>query len=313
VSPPPRHQNKVWSANWNIHLDSQAPAEKKKKVKPKAASAAGPPTTSGQPTKMSVDRANALLMMQSVGLFLCCAVTFQSLLASKRNELSKMPLDDMHPSQVHELLHTVNITSDVNVLVTNSVTGGLLSSLTSEVDMKEILAINEGGNCTRLVQLVRHMISSKGIPTPANIYTDGKDNDPSTWSVQQLAAHLAKNPALKDVQELFMQHKLAGDVIKDMNESEVASVMELPPTQRLAFKSEIVALRKIIQQQSLLGRLISLCVFAYLSEALLIPLDDAPSASPADSLSLTSYNLVIMCSCVSDSIQRLPGNVESSR
>jgi hypothetical protein len=36
----------------------------------------------------------------------------QSLLASKRDELSKMPLDDMHPSQVRVFLHTVDITSD---------------------------------------------------------------------------------------------------------------------------------------------------------------------------------------------------------
>jgi hypothetical protein len=57
---------------------------------------------------------------------------------------------------------------------------------------------------------------------------------------------------------VFVQHKLAGDVIKDMNESEVAIVMKLPPAQRLAFKSEIAALRTTIQQQSLLGRLIFL-------------------------------------------------------
>ncbi len=169
-----------------------------------------------------------------------------------------MPLDDMHPSQVHVLLHTVNITSDVNVLVTNSVTGGLLKTLTSEGDMKEILVIKEGGNCTRATQLVRHMNSGKGIPTPVNIYTDGKDNDPKTWSVQQLAAHLSKNPALKDVHGVFVQHKLAGDIINDMNESDVATVMKLPPAQRLAFKSEIDALRTTIRQQSLLGRLLFL-------------------------------------------------------
>ncbi len=80
-----------------------------------------------------------------------------------------MSLGDMHPGQVHVLLHTVNITSDVNVLVTNSVTGRLLKTLTSEGDMKEILAIKEGGNCTRVTHLVRHMNSGKGIPTPVNI------------------------------------------------------------------------------------------------------------------------------------------------
>jgi hypothetical protein len=192
-----------------------------------------------------------------------------------------MPLDDMDPSQIHVLLHTVNITSDVNALVTNSVTGGLLSTLTSESDMKEILAINEGGNCTRATQLVRYMTSGTGIPKPANIYTDGKDNDPSTWSVQQLAAHLAKNPALKDVHELFMQHKLAGDVINDMNESEVAMLMKLPPAHRLAFKSEIAALRKTIQQQSLSGRLCSLFAIVDLAGAFLIPFDDTPSTAPS--------------------------------
>jgi hypothetical protein len=196
----------------------------------------------------------------------------QSLLATKRDELSKMPLDDMNPSQVHVLLHTVNITSDVNVLVTNSVTGSLLKTLTSEGDMKEILAINEGGNYTRVTQLVRNMNAGKRIPTPINIYVDGNDNDPSTWSVNQLAANLSKNPALKDLQEMFVEHKLAGDVIDDMNESDIATVMKLSHTQRLAFKSEIVALRKIIHQQSQSGRLMSLCCLCL------------PFRSPLDSL-----------------------------
>jgi hypothetical protein len=206
-------------------------------------------------TRVYIDRANALMVMQSVGTFgPCMSSSSQTLLASKRDELSKMPLD---PSQVHELLHTVNITSNVNVLVTNSVNGAFLKTLTSEGDMKEILAIKEGGNCTRAIQLVRHMNSGKGIPTPVNILVDGKDNDSSTWNVQQLAGHLSKNPALKDAHGVFVQHKLAGDVIKDMNESEVAIEMKLPPAQRLAFESEIAALRKTIQQQSLLGRLSS--------------------------------------------------------
>ncbi len=206
-----------------------------------------------------VDRVNALMAVQSVWVFLCCALTFQSLLASKRGELSKMSLDDMHPSQVHVLLQTFNIASDVNVLVTNSVTGSLLKTLASEGDMKEILAINEGGNCTRAAQLVRRMTSGKGIPKPVNIYNDGKDRDPSTWSVQQLAAHLAESPVLKDAHGVFVQHKLAGDVINDMNEPEVAKLMKLPLAQHLAFKSEITSLRKTIRQQSLSGRLCSLC------------------------------------------------------
>jgi hypothetical protein len=81
-----------------------------------------------------------------------------------------------------------------------------------------------------------------------NIHHDGEDDLPRTWSVRQLTEHLAKNPALKDVKRVFVQHKLAGDVIVDMDLNAVATMLPLSGLQKMAFKKEITALRKIIAE-----------------------------------------------------------------
>ncbi len=79
-----------------------------------------------------------------------------------------------------------------------------------------------------------------------DIHNDGEVDVPHTWSVQQLAEHLDKNSALKDVPEVFVQHKLAGDIIMDMDLTLMTSWLPMSALQKITFKKEITALRKII-------------------------------------------------------------------
>jgi hypothetical protein len=145
-------------------------------------------------------------------------------------------------------MHLNNIHTDINVLTKNGVNGELLNQLTTEDDVKSIVGIDDIGDCTRVIQLVRHMASGKAVPSPVDIHHDGTDDLPHTWSIQQLAEHLAKNPALKDAQDVILKHKLAGDVIMVMDLSVVSSMLPIPALQKIAFKKEITALRKIIAE-----------------------------------------------------------------
>ncbi len=170
------------------------------------------------------------------------------MLNAKRDELRRTPIQSQTVEHVHILLSLVRIYADINVLTMNGVNGELLSQLTSEDDVKSLVGIDDSGDCTRVIQLVRRMASGRGIPVPVNIHRDGKDDLPHTWSVKQLAGHLAKNPALNYMQEVFLQHKLAGDIIMDMDLTAVAPILPLSGLQKMAFKKEITALRKTIAE-----------------------------------------------------------------
>jgi hypothetical protein len=150
--------------------------------------------------------------------------------------------------QVQILLSLGHIYTDINVLTKNGVNGELLSQLTAEDDVKSLVGIKDSGDCTRVTQLVRHVASGKGVPNSVNIHHDGEEDLPHTWSVRQLAEHLVKNPALEDVKRVFVQHTLAGDVIVDMDLNAVATMLPLSGLQKMAFKKEITALRKIIAE-----------------------------------------------------------------
>jgi hypothetical protein len=183
------------------------------------------------------------------------------MLDAKRDELSKTLMQDLSVEQVHIMLFFGNIFTDISVLTQNCVNGKVLSQLTSEGDVQGFTEISESGQCTRVIRLVRHMASGDGLPVPTDIYCDGVDNLPHTWSVQQLAAHLARNPVLKDSHDVFIKHKLAGDIINDMAESEMAILMKLSAPQRVTFKHEVGILRKTIQKSlsDCLSDLLYLC------------------------------------------------------
>jgi hypothetical protein len=150
--------------------------------------------------------------------------------------------------QVQILLSLGNIYTDIRVLAKYGVNGELLSQLTSEDDVRSLVGIEHIGNCTRVTQLVRHVVSGKAVTVPVDIHHDGEDDLPHKWSVKQLAGHLAVNPALKKAHEVFVQHKLAGDVILDMDLNIVSTMLPLSGLQKMAFRKEITALRKIIAE-----------------------------------------------------------------
>jgi hypothetical protein len=80
--------------------------------------------------------------------------------------------------------------------------------------------------------------SGEGLPVPVDIHNDGEINVPRIWSVKQLSEHLSKNPALKDVQEVFVQHKLAADIIEDMDLNAIAQWLPMSALQKIAFTNE---------------------------------------------------------------------------
>ncbi len=82
-----------------------------------------------------------------------------------------------------------------------------------------------------------------------DIEKDGSEGAPSTWSVKQTVGFITRNRALGDVGGLLMEQKIAGDTIMSMNIDNAISLFPFTPMQRLAFRKEVIAMRKLIENE----------------------------------------------------------------
>ncbi len=163
-------------------------------------------------------------------------------------QASETSIGELTLAEVQVSLLGINVVTEFKTLEANGVDGSMLKELTNESDVLGVLGVENIANCTRVIQLSRHMSAGKGLMTAVDIYRDGEEDLPHTWSVAQFAAHMTKNEVLKDTGDVFKKHKMAGDVILDMDLNVVTTMLPLTALQRLAFKKEIIALRKIIDE-----------------------------------------------------------------
>ena len=106
----------------------------------------------------------------------------------------------------------------------------------------QALGIKHVADGTRVLDLVRSVVSGNGLPTAVDITTGGHDDQPSTWSIEQFYAH-ARKGALADVADKLKEHRFAGDVIATISLECVAGLLGLTMNQEVAFFDVIEALR----------------------------------------------------------------------
>ena len=123
-----------------------------------------------------------------------------------------------------------------------AVDGSLLAMCETEQQIVQFLGLKHIADATRVLDVVRSVVSGTGLPAAVDITTPGHDDQPATWSTEQFHQHVRAGP-LADIADLLKQHKFAGDVIATIDLSCVPGLLSLTPRQSLAFTSAMKALR----------------------------------------------------------------------
>ena len=123
-----------------------------------------------------------------------------------------------------------------------AVDGSLLAVCETEQLAIQILGLKHIADATRVLDVVRSVVSGTGLPTAVDITTPGHDDQPATWSTEQFHQHARAGP-LADIADLLKQHKFAGDVIATMELVGVTALLGLTARQSLSFGSVMKALR----------------------------------------------------------------------
>jgi hypothetical protein len=168
---------------------------------------------------------------------------------SIRTELLKKELIAMTPEEVQVALFSCKIPFDSGVLSQNSVDGSLLAEVVGETDVRDLVGLTAAGDCARLMVVTRSLQEHHKLPEVHNVDVDGNPEFVSQWSVKQVTGWLVRNEELKPAEAVLLRHRIAGDIIMSMEMNVIASMIDLNPRQRLVFKKEIQALRKMIEKE----------------------------------------------------------------
>ena len=123
-----------------------------------------------------------------------------------------------------------------------AVDGTLLAMCETEQPIVQCLGLKHIADATRVLDVVRSVVSGTGLPAAVDITTPGHDDQPATWGTEQLYLHARAGP-LADIAELLKQHQFAGDVIATLDFGIVAGLLGLTARQTIAFTSVMKALR----------------------------------------------------------------------
>ena len=173
----------------------------------------------------------------------------QGQLEAWRKDIQRKPLPAYTLDDVKHALLSLSIEYDGKMMGQNSVSGELLSALSNEDEVRDVTGIKSLGDCTRVLQMVRHITAGKGLPKPVDITHDGNPEFVSTWGVEQVLAEIGKNAQLSDCIGVLRGHKIAGDILLDMDPVAVIPQMGITPIKRLALKKELLSLRARIEAE----------------------------------------------------------------
>ena len=120
----------------------------------------------------------------------------------------------------------MQIEFDVALVLKEAIDGPALRKLRTEHTVILKLGLKFIADATRVLNMVKSIVNGTGIPPVVDITAAGRDDQPATWSVEQLFQHVSAGP-LAEVAALLKQHKFAGDVIATMSFDSVSTVLNL--------------------------------------------------------------------------------------
>ena len=93
-----------------------------------------------------------------------------------------------------------------------------------------------------LTGAIANYTSDRTLAPATDPCTDGPADTWQQWGMQQVAAWLAE-AGLAALRPVFAEHRIAGDVLVDMNVGVVAALFKLPGSQKSTLKRELERLR----------------------------------------------------------------------
>ena len=115
---------------------------------------------------------------------------------------------------------------DLALALKEAIDGPALRKLRTEGAVQKRLGLKHIADATRVLNMVKSVVNGTGIPPALDITAAGRDDQPATWSVEQLFQHVSAGP-LAEVAALLKQHKFAGDVIATMDLSAIAVALDI--------------------------------------------------------------------------------------
>ena len=120
----------------------------------------------------------------------------------------------------------LQIDFDLTLVTKEAVDGPTLRKLRTEGTVQKRLGLKHVADATRVLNMVKSIANGTGLPPVVDITAAGRDDQPATWSVEQLFQHVSAGP-LAEVAERLKTNKFAGDVIATMSLDAVATVLDL--------------------------------------------------------------------------------------
>ena len=166
-----------------------------------------------------------------------CAIQLNAALTAHRKSAAHITHDD-----ILALCALHDIVADVHVMQNKGITGAAFIRLRNETHVASALGIKEVGDCRRMLHIINRMVTKQSMPMPINIQVDGDVNEPSKWSVGQVG-QWAGFHGLSVIAPALKKHKIAGDVLLDLNLDVVTVAMDIPFEFHAVFEDEITALK----------------------------------------------------------------------
>jgi hypothetical protein len=158
------------------------------------------------------------------------------------HDITQTSITEFNTEDTKLVLSAFHIDADEKVIETNQVDGATLAQCNDEEAVHAALGVKYIGDCTRVLRMIRMLVAGEGI-RPSDPSKEGSWLDASTWSIDQFAAWVTRNDAIKHLSELLRKHRFAGDILMDMDVNIITPLLALLTPDREALIAQIGLLR----------------------------------------------------------------------
>lgn len=149
-------------------------------------------------------------------------------------------VDALDTEDVVNALALIEVNIDETQECAISVTGTLFAEAENESDVSADLGIKELGDCRRIMKAMQQLRDKHTLPKAYDNSVVG--DSPDTWNIEQCCQWATRTNQASLV-PLFKQHRIAGDVLFDLNINTISTAFGLVTESKKTLKREISKLK----------------------------------------------------------------------